>query len=163
MCPPVEYSMIIRSRGYYRGILRTVAEYQRWWRRQWWWHHEYSGDDDHHSQNDWWLQPRNVFDHYYTGIIWDMPHKSKQLNCMTLLWRPWHEVALHCIALHSNNQHTFMIWLHHRILHDLLDLPTRRICLLCLISDQKWAADHFPLLHLPLGIFSLNMAWHGMA
>ena len=41
-----------------------------------------------------------------------------------------------------------MIWLHHTFLHDLLDLPTR-IFLLCLISDQKWAADHFPLLHLP--------------
>ena len=25
-------------------------------------------------------------------------------------------------------------------------------------SDQKWAADHFPLLHLPFGILSLNMS-----
>ena len=48
-----------------------------------------------------------------------------------------------------------MIWLHHTFLHDLLDLPTR-IFLLCLISDQKWAADHYPLLHLPFGILSLT-------
>ena len=54
-------------------------------------------------------------------------------------------------------QHTFMIWLHHTFLHDLLDLPTR-IFLLCLTSDQKWAADHFPLLHLPFGILSLNIS-----
>ena len=36
-------------------------------------------------------------------------------------------------------------------------IPTR-IFSLCLISDQKWAADHFPLLHLPFGILSLNIS-----
>ena len=46
---------------------------------------------------------------------------------------------------------------HHTFLHDLLDLLTR-IFLLCLISDQKWAADHFPLLHLPFGILSLDIS-----
>ena len=54
----------------------------------------------------------------------------------------------------SNNQHTFMICLH---LHDLLD-PLTRIFSLCLMSDQKWVADHFPLLHLPFGILSLNIS-----
>ena len=42
-------------------------------------------------------------------------------------------------------------------LEDLLDLPTR-IFSLCLISDQKWAADHFPLLHLPFGRVS-GLPW----
>ena len=33
-----------------------------------------------------------------------------------------------------------------------------KIFLLCLISDQKWVADHFPLLHLPFGILCLNIS-----
>ena len=52
-----------------------------------------------------------------------------------------------------------MIWLHLTFLHDLLD-PSTRIFSLCLISlsYQKWATDHFLLLHLPFGILFLNLS-----
>ena len=55
----------------------------------------------------------------------------------------------------SNSQHTCLIWLRLIFLHDLLDPPTR-ISSLCRISNQKWAADRSPLLHLPFGTLSLN-------
>ena len=53
-------------------------------------------------QIDWWLQPRVVFGHSFSGIIWHMPQKWSQFNCMTLSWWPRHEivsVTLHYITL----------------------------------------------------------------
>ena len=50
-------------------------------------------------QIDWWLQPRAVFGHTFSGIIWNMPQKQSQFNCMTLLWWRHHEIAT--VTLHT--------------------------------------------------------------
>ena len=53
-------------------------------------------------QIDWWLRPIVVFGHTFSGIIWRMPQKWSQFNCMTLSWWPRHEilsVTLHYITL----------------------------------------------------------------
>ena len=44
-------------------------------------------------QIDWWLQPRAVFGHTFNGIIWHMPQKWSQFNCMTLSWWPCHKIV----------------------------------------------------------------------
>ena len=44
-------------------------------------------------QIDWWLQPRAVFGHTFSGIIWHMPQKESQFNCMTLSWWPCHKIV----------------------------------------------------------------------
>ena len=44
-------------------------------------------------QLDWCLQPRAVFGHTFSGIIWHMPQKWSQLNCMTLSWWPCHKIV----------------------------------------------------------------------
>ena len=44
-------------------------------------------------QIDWWLQPRAVFGHTFSGIIWHMPQKWSQSNCMTLSWWPCHKIV----------------------------------------------------------------------
>ena len=49
-------------------------------------------------QIDWWLQPRAVFGHTFSGIIWHMPQEWSQSNCMTLSWWPCHKIVL--ITIH---------------------------------------------------------------
>ena len=44
-------------------------------------------------QVDWWLQPRAMFGHTFSDIIWHMPQKQNQFNCMTLSWWPHHEIV----------------------------------------------------------------------
>ena len=62
-------------------------------------------------QIDWWLQPRAVFGHTFSGIIRHMPRKWSQFNCMTLSWWPCHEIVsftLHYIEwINVNVWHTY--------------------------------------------------------
>ena len=44
-------------------------------------------------QIDWWLQPRAVFGHTFSGILCHMPQKWSQFSCMTLSWWPRHKTV----------------------------------------------------------------------
>ena len=70
-------------------------------------------------QTDWWLQPRAVFGHTFSGIIWHMPLKLSQFNCMT----PSKDSAKDSSILYT---YCFYYTIQYRVVHGSLFLdPTR--------------------------------------
>ena len=100
-------------------------------------------------QIDWWLQPRAVFGHIFSGIIWHMPQKWSQFNCMTLSWWPCHKIV--SVTLH------YIKWAQTPTLNiqTPLDLSWQRHCP-STVYVETWMQDiifKFPVSqYLPAGL-----------
>ena len=90
---------------------------------------------------------------HQTTVWWWLILKNHSKMIMKVLM-PFLSTKLYFLETRLNKR--FLIWSHLTFLQDLLDPPTK-ISSLCLISDQKWATNLFPLLHLPFGTLSINI------
>ena len=79
-------------------------------------------------QIDWWLQPRAVFGHTFSGIIWQ---KWSQFNCMTIVMAsPWDRASLMYI--------TFGITLIYYIVWCVVDSASQFFA--TLKTDENWSS-----------------------
>ena len=94
-------------------------------------------------QIDWWLQPRAVFGHTFSGIIWHMPQEWSQSNCMTLSWWPCHKIVSVHLHLHLRDVTSYLVMPRHAISCHVLSHPVTS----CIVTSCHVMSHHVTSCH----------------